>query len=145
MHADEFHTPALFLFYRLREQGFELAEGTGGRLLIKPAARLTGDLRSVTRRHKGALLALIRICDEGVRGRCDVFQDQLEASPGTVGPFLFQLSVPYQRGTCFSCGARLPEPRFGRCWRCSLAWRLVCRLPIPAELARAYDESKVVA
>ena len=137
--------PAVPLLRQLRDQGFELAEGTGSRLLIKPVARLTSELRSVVRRHKGALLLLIRVSDEGVQARRAVFRDERDASPGTVGPFLFRPGVPYQRAMCFSCGDGLPEPRFGRCWRCSLAWRLVCRLPMSVELARAYDETKVVA
>ena len=121
--------PAVPLLRQLRNQGFELAEGSGGRLLIRPIARLTPELRSVTRRHKGALLLLIRVSDEGVQARRKVFRHQQNAAPETVGPFLFRPGVPYQSGTCFSCGDRLPEPRFGRCWRCSLAWRLVCRPP----------------
>jgi hypothetical protein len=51
--------------------------------------------------------------------------------------------VPYVRAACFSCGDSLPEPRFSRCWRCSLAWRLACRLPVSTELAAAMDAARV--
>ena len=33
----------------------------------------------------------------------------------------------------------------GHCWRSSLAWRLAYRQPVPAELAAAHDEARVVA
>ena len=56
-------------------------------------------------------------------------------------PLLIELM---HRG-CFSCGAALPEPRYGRCRRCSLAWRLAVGVPIPAEWAAAYDGARVVA
>jgi single-stranded-DNA-specific exonuclease len=66
-----------------------------------------------------------------------------------VGPgvpaFVFILNTAYVKGTCFSCADRLHELRFGRCWRCSLAWRLSCRLPIPAILADTLDSAKVCA
>src|ERR1700722_4532381 len=40
---------------------------------------------------------------------------------------LFRADVPYVSGRCFSCGEETGRPAFGRCWRCSLAWRLACR------------------
>ena len=57
----------------------------------------------------------------------------------------FTAGVTYRQSTCFSCAARLQKARFGRCWRCSLAWRLAYRLPVPEELAVAHDEASVVA
>ena len=59
--------------------------------------------------------------------------------------FVFRRGTPYAKAVCFSCGAVMPEPDYGRCWRCSLAWRMSVGVPIPAALAQAYDESKMLA
>ena len=107
--------------------------------------RLPAALQARIQQHRDALVALVRICDAGVQDRVAVFRAQLEADPTTVGPFLFTAGVPYSKGICFSCGAGLPDACFGRCWRCSLGWRLAYRLPVPAELAVAHDEARVVA
>ena len=114
---------------------------------MRPAEPVGGTCRA---RHSAcgvldALVTLIRICDQGVQERVAVFRAQLEADPTTIGPFLFKAGVPYGRSVCFSCGACLPDACFGRCWRCSLGWRLAYRLPVPAELAAAHDEARVVA
>ncbi len=90
-------------------------------------------------------MTLVRIYDQGVQERVAVFRAQLEADPTTIGPFLFKAGVPYGRGVCFSCGACLPDACFGRCWRCSLGWRMAYGLPVPAELVAAHDEARVVA
>lgn len=83
------------------------------------------------RHYKDALKLLLRCCDAGVQARRDVFACQLTQTPAPRVPaFLFRPDVPYVRGGCFSCGDTLPEPPFSRCWRCSLAWRLACRLPV---------------
>jgi hypothetical protein len=87
---------------------------------------------------------LLRTCDAGVQDRREVFAKQLTLTPAPRVPmFIFRANVPYRQGTCFSCGDRLSEVRFGRCWRCSLAWRLACRLPMTADLAAALDAARV--
>ncbi len=93
------------------------------------------ELRAQLDKHKPALIILVRICDQGVQDRVTVYRAQLEADPSTVGPFIYTAGVPYSKGVCFSCGVGLPDACFGRCWRCSLGWRLAYRLPVPAELA----------
>ena len=142
--SNVFDSAALPLLITLQEQGFDL-QVTGGALFIKPVERVTAELRAQLRQHKPGLTALVQVCDQGVRDRVEVFRRQLEADPTTIGPFLFKVGVPYGRGVCFSCGACLPDAYFGRCWRCSLGWRLAYRLPVPAELAAAHDEARVVA
>ena len=37
--------------------------------------------------------------------------------------FLVCPDLRWERGQCFSCGDKLGAPRYGRCWRCHLAWR----------------------
>ncbi len=138
------NSPAVAVLCDLEHAGLDLAV-VDGRLRVRPVERLTAEHEQLIRQHRDALVTLLRICDQGVRERVAVFRAQLEADPTTIGPFLFKVGVPYGRGACFSCGACLPDACFGRCWRCSLAWRLACQLPVPAELARAYDETKVVA
>jgi hypothetical protein len=142
--ASAFDSEALPLLLTLEEQGFEFRAASGA-LFIKPAERVTPELHAQLRQHRPALITLVRVYDQGVQDRVQDFRGQLEADPTTIGPFLFKAGIPYRRGDCFSCGATLPEPQYGRCWRCSLAWRMACRLPIPTDVARAYDESKVVA
>ena len=164
--VDVFDSPALPLLLRLEDQGFDLRV-SGTKLLIKPVSRLTPDLRADIRSNNAALITLVRTYDEGVQMRVAEYRAQLVATPSPRVPaFLFAPGVPYHVGVCFSCGDTLPPAekrtvecrrtdgtvinvtlteRFGRCWRCSLAWRLACRLQIPPELAQAYDESKVVA
>ena len=139
-----FDSVALPLLITLQEQGFEL-QVTNGALFIKPVERVTPELRAQLRQHKPALMTLVCVCDQGVQDRVEVFRAQLEADPLTVGPFLFIAGVPYSKSICFSCGAGLCDAGFGRCWRCSLAWRLAYRLPVPAETAAAHDEAKVCA
>ena len=110
-----------------------------------PAERITAEHEQLIRQHRDALVTLVRISDVDVQDRVAVFRAQLEADSTTIGPFIYTAGVPYTRSTCFSCGAELHELRYGRCWQCSLAWRLACRLPVPAELAAAHDEARVCA
>jgi hypothetical protein len=84
------------------------------------------------------------VTDDGVKARLEVFRRQFEATPAPAVPaFLFRPGVAYVPGVCFSCGASLPEPRFSRCWRCSLSWRLACHAPVSDDLLAAYDKAKV--
>jgi hypothetical protein len=136
---------ALPLFLRLADEGFTL-EAVDEHLRVSPAGHLTAAHRVTIQQHRDALFTLARICDAGVGERQGAFRDQLAAArPGTVPRFLFRGEVPYVRGRCFSCGDDLVELRFGRCWRCALAWRLAARLLIPTVVAEALDEARVVA
>ena len=101
-------------------------------------------LRAEIRPHREALLTLVRCCDSGVQQRVEVYRAQLEAVPDARGPFLFLAGVPYTPGVCFSCAAALPVPEFGRCWRCSLGWRLALHLEIAPEHATALDTAREV-
>jgi integrase len=40
---------------------------------------------------------------------------------------------------CSSCGNALFLPRFGRCWCCSVAWRLAAGVPVDEVLAEAWE------
>lgn len=92
-----------------------------------------------------ALAALVRACDDGVQARRESFAAQFKAGPASRVPaFLFRSGVAYEAAICFSCGDRLAEVRFGRCWRCALAWRLVA-VRVPAATAAALDEARVCA
>jgi len=44
---------------------------------------------------------------------------------------------------CSSCGNALFLPRFGRCWCCSVAWRLAAGVPVDEVLAEAIDAARV--
>jgi len=135
--------PALQVLWSLEDRQFEVGLTDDGVLLVSPKSRLTeGDDRAI-RQHRDELVALVRWCDEDVAARRDVFVQQLAAAPaGTVPRFQFRPDVPYEAGRCHSCGEELPRFTFGRCWRCALAWRLTCRLPVSAERARAVDEAR---
>ncbi len=127
-------SPALPLLLELEDQGFDLAIKPDGGLQAKPPNRLTPEQRARIQANRPAVIALVRICDPGVQSRRELFVRLLETAPtGVVVPaLLFRAGVPYQRGVCFSCGDA-PEARFGRCWRCSLAWRLALKVPIEGE------------
>ena len=141
---DVFDGPGLPLLIELEQDGFDLAVRLG-ELWVRPVDRLTTQQQAKIQQHRDALMTLVSNCDSGVQECVEVFRAQLEASPGTVGPFLFTAGVPYAKGICFSCGAGLRGAGFGRCGRCSLAWRLAYRLPVPAELGSAYDTARIVA
>ena len=142
---DVLGSPAVPLICELEVAGFDLSV-VNSRLRVSPASKLTPEYVQRIHSHRESLKTLVRICDDGTQARRTLFARQWAAAPPNQIPaFLVCLNLPYQRGLCFSCADRLDRPRFGRCWRCSLAWRLACRVPIPAELAQAYDESKVLA
>ena len=117
----------------------------GDQVLVSPRGALTPEHRDLFRQHREAVRALVAIStDAGIVARRDVFAQQLAQTPApTVPAFIFKPDVPYMQGTCFSCGDGLPELHFGRCGRCSIAWRLACRVPVPAELAAAFDTARV--
>ena len=139
-----FESPAIPLLVTLEARGCRLTvTADGGRLIVEPASRLTATQREDVREHGRTLATLIRACDDGVQARRECFAAQFDATPVPQVPaFLFRSNVPYQPGVCFSCAESLPEPRFGRCWRCALAWRLV-GLRTSVETAAALDAARV--
>jgi hypothetical protein len=144
--ADVLESQALSLLRQLKAEGFEFQVAEPNILRVRPVDRVTPELRADLQRHKPALLMLIRIDDAGVQERRDVFARQLAATRAPQLPaFLYRPDVPYVKGMCFSCHDPLPEPRFGRCWRCSLAWRLTADVPIDVDLAAALDVARVCA
>ena len=147
MHVtnDVLNSPAVAVLCGLEEAGLDLAV-VDGRLRVWPVERLTAEHERVIRRHRNELVTLVRICDDGVQERLVAFKQQLREVPeGTTPAFVFQQGTPYTKSVCFSCGTALATPEYGRCWRCSLAWRMAAGVPIPATQAAVYDEARVVA
>jgi hypothetical protein len=141
--ASVLDSPALTLLLELEQQGCRV-DLTHHKLVIEPASRLTPEQRAAVFAYARELALLVRCLDPGVVERRDLFRRQLESTPAPRVPtFLFRSDVPYVRAACFSRGDALPEARFSRCWRCSLAWRLVCRVPISTELAAAMDGARI--
>ena len=150
-HPDIFESPALPLLLELESSGFTF-KVEGDRLLVRPLERLTPEQRELLRRERAAAILLLRVFDDGVQDRRAAFVAQLTATPPPAIPaFLFKPDVPYLPGVCFSCGepnqreGRAGGPVYGRCVRCSLAWRLAAGIPIPAPQAIAHDEAKRIA
>lgn len=141
---DLFDSPALPLLLRLEADGYQL-EPRATVLRVRPVERVTPALRAELTRYKPELLLLLRCCDPGVLARRDVMRAQLDGARAGVPPLLFRPDVPYVLGRCFSCGDALEQFSVGRCWRCSLAWRLACRLPVPVDLAVALDAARVAS
>ena len=127
----------------LEHAGLDLAV-VDGRLRVWPVERLSAEHERLIRQNRNELITLVRICDDGTQERVAVFKQQLADAPADQIPaFLFRPDVPYVKGACFSCGTGLLEIRYGRCQRCSLAWRLAVDVGIPSELAAAVDEARV--
>ncbi len=145
MTPDVFESPALPLLLQLERDGFDLGVRSCT-LWIKPARWLTAERRAQITEHRAALKALVLVCDDDVQDRVVAYKAQLAAAPqGATPAFVYQRGTAHTRGICFSCAAPLSVPEFGRCWRCSLAWRLAMQVPIAADLAAVYDSTKVVA
>ena len=142
---DVLNSPAVAVLCGLEHAGLDLAV-VDGRLRVWPVERLTNDHEALIKQHRDALVTLIGICDQGVQERLAAFKQQLRDTPdGTTPDFIFRRETAYAKTICFSCGAALSELGYGRCWRCSLAWRMAAGVPIPAERASVYDEALVVA
>lgn len=145
MTPDVLSSPAVALLLRLEHDGFALA-AADGRLLVKPADRLSETDREALREHKAALLTLLRIVDEGVQHRRAVFASKLaEGGLAVLPDLVLTPGIAPVAGRCVSCGDGLEAPRAGKCWRCCLAWRLAVGVPIPADLELALDETRRVA
>ncbi len=137
--------PAMAVLYDLEHAGLDLAV-VDGRLRVWPVERLTAEHARLIQQYRNALVTLVRICDEGVEARVAAFKQQCANTPAdSIPSFLFRPDVPYVKGSCFSCGDPITELRYGRCWRCSLAWRLAAGVPLPAAQAAVYDGARVVA
>ena len=68
---------ALPLLRDLEARGCRLTvTADGGRLIVKPASRLTGEERACVREHRHALATLIRVRDDGVQERLVAFEQQ---------------------------------------------------------------------
>jgi hypothetical protein len=141
---DVFTSPALGMLRQLEADGFHVELMADGALSIAPRSRLTAERMRAIAECKAALKTLLQCCDDGTQARRRVFAQQFAEAAGPMVPaLLYRADVPYTRGRCFSCGDALPELRFGRCWRCALAWRLACCQPIRAEIAVVMDTAKV--
>ena len=134
--------PAAAALCALQHEGLDLVV-VNDRLRVGPEESITPAHDDLIRRHRDDLVALLR--DEGVEARVAAYRQQLRDSPpGTAPAFVFK-ATPYVKAICFSCGARLEEQGYGRCWRCSLAWRLAARVPLAAASVVAYDTAGVLA
>jgi hypothetical protein len=143
MAIDVLNSPALPLLLQLEADGFNVAV-IDGRLLVKPIERLAPEVRAQLACYRREVLTLVRVCDEGVQERRELFRAQLAAGVG-IGRLAMAADLPYVAGQCFSCGYALARPIFGRCWRCALAWRLAAGVAIPPMVGDVYDKQRVVA
>ena len=142
---DVLNSPAVAVLCGLEHAGLDLAV-VNGRLRVWPVERLTNDHEHLIQQHRDALVTLVGICDDGVQERLAAFKLQLREAPeGSTPDFVFRPGTAYAAGVCFSCGDALPETRWGRCWPCSLAWRMAAGVPIPSDRAAGYDGARVVA
>jgi hypothetical protein len=140
-------SPLFGSFLELARQGFEFALWPDGTVQVRPIERLPADTRALMQRHPDDLRLLVSIlADDEVQRRRSAFDAQLAVTPAPrLPPFLLQHGLPYVPGRCFSCDEALLTRSYGRCWRCSLAWRLACRLPLTEPVAEALDAAKVIA
>jgi hypothetical protein len=140
------HAAAVDALCDLERDGFRVSLTDDGVLCISPRSRLTPERMRLIQSCRDGLRILLRVCDNGVQVRRQAFERMLTVPPpGIVIPAMVLVpDVPYARGVCFSCGANLPAPSFGRCWRCALAMRLAMRVPIARETFDAYLDARVL-
>ena len=108
------------VLWALEDEEFDL-DVVDGHLRVRPAHELTESHRAAIRRHRDDLIVLVQGCDPGVLSRRVLFRRQWTLDGTTT--FLVCPDLGWERGQCFSCGDELGAPRYGRCWRCHLAWR----------------------
>lgn len=145
MTPDVLNSPAVGLLVRFEHEGYEVV-AVGGRLLVKPADRLSPDDREAIRAVKDELLTLLQIVDDGVQRRRQVFAERIARGGPSVLPDLVMVpGLTPVAGSCVSCGEALERPRMGKCWRCCLAWRLAAGVPVPSSFAAVLDETRRVA
>ena len=144
MPAEIIDSTAVALLIELEAEGFTLRLTDRETLRVEPGSRLTREQRQQLRDFKAPIIEILRGRDQGVMERRQVFQQQLDGvEPPRVPPLLFKPHVPYTIAVCFSCAESNGRQTFGRCWRCSLAMRLVLRLPTTSTLAGALDEARI--
>lgn len=142
---DVLASPALALLLDLEQLGCHV-EVTPDTIVVEPASKLTAAQQSAVRAYAPELALLLRCCDAGVQVRRDTFARQIAAAPpGTIPAFVLEPAPLYAAGVCFSCGDTLQAFRYGRCWRCALAWRLAAGVPMPLALADALDAARLTA
>jgi hypothetical protein len=142
--SDVFASPAIGILCDLELDGFRVELLSDGAISNAPRSRLTPERMQAIAAYKDALRLLLRCYDAGVAERRDAFRFLIDAAkPGILPALVFKSNLAYVKGVCFSCGDGLAAARFGRCWRCSLASRLACRLPLSAEVAAALDSARV--
>jgi hypothetical protein len=134
MASMAFDAPAVSLLLELEGQGFTVQLSDSAALLIEPGSTLSIDQRQRLVQLKSDVIALLQAWDLGVCQRREVFAQQIAASDGAIPALVFVPHITYTRGVCFSCSARLPEPKYGRCWRCRLAWRLTVGLDTTSDV-----------
>lgn len=143
--ADVLRSPALPILLQLEAGGVRFRLD-GEQVLVSPRGVLTPEQREVFGQNQAAVRAFVAVlAHAGVQDRVVEFRRQFAATaaPGVPG-FLFR-DVPYVRGRCFSCADALPVAKFGRCWKCSLSWRLAAGVAVDKVLADALDGAKMCA
>lgn len=139
-------TPAFDVLVSLADAGVEF-KLEGARVLFRHHQGLVTEehRRALVADHGSARLLVPMLNDPGVRARWQVFRAAFDEAPANVIPSnVFLPGTPYLKGICFSCGDRLRQPLFRRCWRCSLAWRLASRGCSCRASARACDRARVM-
>ena len=103
-----FQSAAVGILGGLKADGFRVELTADGVLSIAPRSRLTPERMATVTVHKDALQMLVRVYDEGVQARCEVFARQLETAPsGVLVPQFVFREAPYSRGRCHACGDAL--------------------------------------
>ena len=145
-NADVFQSPAVALLVRLENAGFQLAVTDTNQLRVWPVERVDAVLRAELQAHREALRMLVRICDDGVQQRRELFAAKLaERGRGVLPDLVVQPGIAPVKGRCVSCAEALDVNRMGKCWRCCLAWRLAAGVPVSPELELVLDETRRVA
>jgi hypothetical protein len=143
---DVLDSPVLSLLIELQAAGVEFRMCSGAvQFRRHGGSSLTDIERQQLAEYADAVPTLIiMLADDGLRARRRQFELMFaEALPGTLPTNVVRRGIPYAIGVCFSCGAALPKPQFGRCWRCALAWRIAWRYPLPASVVSAADEARI--
>ena len=132
----------LSLLERLRQRDYTVSI-EDDRLAVEPGDLLGPDDIAALKVAKPILIELLFTLE--VAWRVRVMRQQLPLDRLYPIPSLVAItarSVPYKRGTCFSCGARLTDPEtFGRCSHCGHAARVVLGVDVEPELPMEAFES----
>lgn len=143
------HPAAIELALTLEREGFTLQyRPEDDSLTVAPSTRLNDDIRRQIREHLPVLKTLYMAIDDEVVKRRAAFEFDLahcHARGVLIPGFLYRAHTPYVKGQCFSCGDQLPELAWRRCWRCSVAWRLACRVLVRPDVAEALDSARMAS